>query len=312
MPLIGAPTSRAHIPAALEANLRKGFVETYRLVSDKLRYRKLYTVMGSDQKIERFAVYAGYGTFESTTEGAAPTYDSGQEAWTKALTANQFMLGAEVTMVAMEDDLHGIIHQTLRGQGQALMEVARYTMERDAMDLFNSYLTSGTAYTAGGSNYSLLSTTHFRADGGTWSNKPAGSMDFSIEGLEYGITHWIANQKNQRGQLLSDMPSTLLVGANDAMLAQRVVKSMKFPGSADNDPNPAGDLINEIIVHPLLTNDGRWLLLAPKDVRRMPYIERIKPNVKRWADGENGNLRWVARYREDHGVVDPVGTWGSD
>lgn len=312
MPLVGAPTSRQHIPAALEANLRKGFVETYRLVSQKLRYPKLYDVMGSDQKVERFAVYAGYGTFESAGEAEAPTYDSGQEAWTKALTANQFMLGAEVTKIAMEDDLHGIIHKTLRGQGKALMEVARYTMERDSMDLFNTYLTSGAAYTAGGTDYSLASTTHFRADGGTWSNKPASSLDFSIEALEYAITHWIANQKNQRGQLLADMPDTLLVGPNDAMLAQRVVRSMKFPQSSNNDPNPAGDMINTIIVHPLLTNDGRWALLASKDVRRMPYIERLKPSVERWADGENGNLRWVARYREEHGVVDPIGTWATD
>lgn len=310
--LIGAPTSRAHIPSALEANLRKGYVETYNLISKKSYYTRLYNVMDSDIKIERFAVYAGFGTYNSNPEGAAPDYDSGQEAWNKSLTANQFELGVQVTKVAMEDDLHGIIQKTLRGNGQALAEVAAYTKERDAMDLFNSYLTSGTAYTAGGSNYSVLSTTHFRVDGGTWTNKPASSIDFSIEALEYGIGHWIANQKNQRGQVLMTMPDTLMVGPQDAMLAQRVVRSMKYPTTPNNDPNPAGDLINQIIVHPLLTNDGRWLLFGPQDQRRMPYIERVKPNVERRTDGENGNLRYVGRYREAHGLVDPVGIFGSD
>ncbi len=313
MALLGTPTSRAHIPSALEANLRKGFVERYQIISKKSYYPRLYNVMDSDIKIERFAVYAGFGTYNSTPEGAAPDYDSGQEAWSQSFTAGQFELGVQVTQVAMEDDLHGVIQKMLRGNGAALSEVAAYTKERDALSLFNSTLTSGTAYTAGGSNYPLASTTHFRVDGGTWSNKPSSSIDFSIEALEYAITHWIANQKNQRGQVLMQMPTTLIVGPADAMLAQRVVKSMKYPQSANNDPNPAGDMINEIIVHPLLTNDGRWGLHAPVDENTpRPYIERVRPNVQKRPDGDNGNLRFVGRYREAHGLVDPTGTWWTD
>lgn len=312
MPVLGAPTQRAHISSALEANLRKGFVERYNIVSKDLKYPKIYDVMGSDQKTERFAVYAGFGTFSQKSEGAAPDYDSPQEAWNKALTANQFMLGAQVTRVALEDDLHGILKQSLRGQGSALIDVAMYTKERDALDLFNSYLTSGTAYTAGGTGYPVLSTTHFRVDGDTWSNKPAASIDFSIEALEYAITHWMANQKNQRGQIVRSLPTTLMVAPADAMLAYRVVKSMKYPTSSNNDPNPAGDMISEIIVHPLMTNDGRWLLFGPKSERKLPYIERVKPGVERLPDGDNLSVRYVARYREAHGLVSPENLWGSD
>lgn len=312
MPLLGAPTSRAHISSALEANLRKGFVEAYDIVSKDLKYPKIYDTMDSDIKTERFAVYSGYGTFAQVAEGGAPTYDSAQEAWNKALTAKQFMLGVQVTRVALEDDLHGILRKSIRGQGAALIDVAMYTKERDALDLFNSYLTSGTAYTAGGSNYPVLSTSHFRVDGDTWSNKPASSIDFNIEALEYAITHWIANQKNQRGQINRSMPTTLMVGPADAMLAMRVVKSMKYPTSSNNDPNPAGEMIDEIIVHPLLTNDGRWLLFGPKAKRRLPYIERVKPGVEKLPDGDNLNVRFVGRYREEHGLVDPTNIWGSD
>lgn len=308
MALIGAPTTRSHIPGALEKNLRKAFLDRYSEIP--ALYERIFNVETSDIKIERHAVYAGYGTYASKDEGDAPTYDSGQEAWTKSYTHSTFALGVQVTQEAVEDDLHGVIKWLMK-QGGGLADVAMYTINRDSMDLFNSYLTSGTVYTAGGSNYPLLSTSHFRVDGGTWSNRPTNPMDLSIETLEYMLSHWMTNQKNQRGQILMTSPVTLMVGASDGPLAKRLIRSKNRPQSSDNDPNVL-DGLDHLMIHPLLTDDGRFLAFAPKKETGLTFYRRKAPNVERWPDSDTGNQRYIGRYRASWGATHVSGIWGSN
>lgn len=308
MALLGAPTTRAHYPAAAEMNLRKAYLDF--LNGLEKFYPKYYNVHGSNIKIERDAVYAGVGTYQPLAEGEAPTYDSGQEAWTKSYTHVGRGLGIQVTKVAMQDDPHGVVRSMSR-QGGNIADMAGYTMERDSLDLFNTYLTSGTVYTAGGTGYSLLSTTHYRVDGSTWSNRPTNAMDLSIEALEYMLSHWMVNQVNQRGQVLMTTPRMLLVGANDGPLAERLLGTSSRPTSADNDINIIRRRNLELVVHPLLTNDGRWLAFGPKEKTGLNYFERWGPNVERWPDGDNGNLRLVGWYRESHGATHVSNVWGS-
>lgn len=313
MAVIGSPTTRAHIPNMLEANLRKYFLQSGQRFEKNNLYPRFYKVETSDKKLERHTVAAGYGTYVAKPEGDVPTYDSGQEAWAKSYTHNTYALGAEFTKESLEDDLHGLVKR-LSQVGGALASVAYYTKERDAMDLFNSYLTSGTVYSAGGSNYALLATNHFLVTGSTWANKPTTSLDLSVESMEFAIGHWMINQVNQRGQVMMTRPSLLLCGASDWAIARRILGTRnRRPQSADNDINALTDYDLEDLAHPLLTNDGRWLLLAPNDPDYgLTYYERVKPNVERWPDADNGNLRMCGRYRESHGATHVSGVWGSD
>jgi len=310
MALAGAPSTRAHIPDSLTRHLRKAFVEEYDIISKNLLYPRLYNVVNSDIETEKDTVNAGLGLFGAKAEGADPDYDSPQQAYTKEYTHSSYALGVQVTLEAMQDDLHGIF-RGLTKAGGGLAQVADYTKERSSMDLFNSTLTSGTVYTAGGTNYSLLSTSHFRADGSTWSNRPTNDLDLSIEALEFAIGHWMVNMVNQRGQILRMPPVLLMVGAADWALAKRLVNSLQRPQGADNDKNVIRDLDLEVLVHPLLTNDGRWLLFGPKRSLGLTYFERYKPNVIQLPVGDNGNYRAMGFYRESHGASTVSGVWGS-
>lgn len=311
MPVIGAPTTRNHIPNLLEANLRKAYLDTTQRLTRKSYYRQVFNMHTTDIKIERDAVVAGYGLYTQKAEGSAPDYDSGQEAWTKTYTPVTFCLGVQVTKEALEDDLHGVVKH-LTSMGGPLAQVAEYTKENTAVDLFNTTLTSGTVYTADSTNYALLSTSHFLVTGGTWSNRPANDLDLSIEALEFAYSHWVANQVNQRGQKLMTGPKTLMIGPADWALARRLVGTRgRRPQSADNDINAVDDLDLSDLMHPLLTNDGRWLLFAPKEDHMMNYFDRVKPNVERWPDADNGNLRYVGRYRAISGATGVSGVWGS-
>jgi hypothetical protein len=312
MPLYGPPTSRDHYPSALEANLRKAFLDNYSDIGRRIHYyTRIYNVETSRIKNERHAVYAGYGTYETKEEGGPIIWDSGQEAWNANYVHRTFTLGAEFTREAVEDDLHGVIKWLMKSGG-GLAYTAAYTKERDAMNLFNTLATSGTVYTAGGTAYSLLSTTHYRIDGGTWSNRPAADMDLSIEALEFAVSHWYQNQRNQRGQLVMTAPATLLTGTGDWALARRLIETTRGrPQSADNDKNVIQDIVKDTFAHPLLTNDGRWFLFGDKEDTGLTYYERVKPDVERWPDGDTGNMRMVGRYRSSWGATHVYGIWGS-
>lgn len=311
MALLGAPTTRDHIASALEGNLRKYFISRQSKLARESKIPLFYNVDPSDRKIERHAVYAGLGTFSVKAEGGILSWDSGQEAWNKTYTHKTFALGIQVTLEATQDDLHGVI-ASMTDRGGDLATVAEYTRERDAMDLFNSTLTTGAVYTAGGTDYPLLSTTHFRVDGSTWSNRPTAALDLSIEALEFMIGHWLVNQVNQRGQVLMTMPERLLVGASDWALSRRLLRSVQIPQSNANDPNVVRDVLKDSVTHPLLTNDGRWLVFGPKEELGTQYYNRVRPTVIRVADdGNTLNIRFVAYYRESHGATHVSGIWGS-
>lgn len=311
MAVLGAPTTRDHIPAAIEANLRRAYLPK---MGQPMVYQWLYNVENLDQKTARSAVYHGLGTFPTKAEGGALTFDSGGEAWTTLRTAIGFGLGIQVTREAIKDDLHGVVKAITR-QGQVLADVARYTKERDAMNVVNTYLTSGAAqytFVAGGSAYGVLSTAHFMMTGSTWANRPSSDVDISYEALELCVTHWHANQVNQRGQLLLTNPERLMIGISDEMLLRRILRSVNIPESANNDPNVVKDVFRDYKVAPLMTNDGRWLALGPKEETGFRYYEREMPSVERWADNsESGDPRWACLYREVHGYDHPENTWGS-
>ncbi len=299
MALFGAPTSRDHIPDLLEMNLRKAYLDMYSRLP--AFYTRIYNIETSNKKIERDALVAGYGTYPVKAEGDDPVFDSGQEAFPQSYTHKSYALGVQVTREALMDDIHGVI-RWLTQTGGGLAQVAKYTKEVNAMDLFNSLLTSGTVYTAGGTNYSLASTTHFRVDGGVIANTPTNPIDLSIEALEFLISFWMVNNVNQRGQLLGTQPEWIMVGPSDGPLAKRLIKSIARPQGNDNDPNVVRDVIQDCMVTPFLTNDGRWAAFGPKNLTGLNYFERYAPNVEKWAATTNGNLQLVGFYRESHGA----------
>lgn len=312
MAISGSPVTRQNFIDATEANMREGFVLG---TADVPRYHEaIYRVDNADYRIEREVVFSGFSTYQPKTEGAAIATDSFDQAWRMNYEIATRGLAVKVTWEASQDDPHGIVKAMTRVGGE-LSQVANYTIERDAMDLFNSYLTTGAAgrtYTADGTSYPVISLTHFRNDGGTWSNRPTSHMDLSIESLEFMISHWMANQVNQRGQKTMTMPEEILVGADDGPLAMRLIKSYGRPQSNVNDPNVVTTWIKNVIVHPLLTNDRRWGALGPKAKRGLRYFYKMKPNVVKWVDrDEKGNAVFAGLYREQHGMTYANELWFS-
>lgn len=305
MALIGSPMTRAHIPDLLELGIRQVFVDEYELIDNQLE--EIYPVVESRKKTESDVVTAGLGTFQLKSEGNQPTFDNGQEAWKKSYTHNTFALGVEITEEGMEDDLYDFY----MSMGRELGKAGAYTQQVDAFDLFNNL--SATVYTAGGTNYTLLSTTHFRVDGGTWANKPAISTDLSIESLETFLTNWRTNMVDQRGRKLTIRPEVLMVGPSDEWVAHRLLMTEQRPFSADNDVNAVRERRSlRPFVADFMTDDSRWFLLANKMATGLRYNLRAKREMRRRDDPRTGNLLMIGRYRESHGASHVYGLYGSN
>lgn len=296
--------TRAHITSLLERDIREVIFEEYDLHEDQ--FSEFYPSVNSGKSSETDVVMAGFDRFRRKTEGEAPEFDNAQEAYRKVYTAATFALGFEITEEGMEDDLTPF-YQSL---GRELSKAARYTREVEAMDLFNNL--SDTVYSAGGSNYTLLSSSHYREDGGTWSNTPSLASDLSLESFEAALSAWRTGMVDHRGRKITVQPEILLVGPSDEFIAERIIASPMRPFGSDNDVNAAKRRRNiRVVVSDYLTDDGRWFLLAGKGKTGLRYQNRVPFQTRRRDDPYTGNMMMVGRYRESHGATHPTGIYGS-
>lgn len=304
MPLAGSPMTRDHIPDLLELGIRQVFIDEYELVDNQ--YEEIYNVVESRKKTETDAMTAGLGGYFQKTEGLAPTFDNGQQAWTKAYTHSTWALGIEITEEGMEDDLYDFY----MSMGSELAKAGAYTQQVEAFDLFNSL--SATVYTAGGSNFTLLSTAHFRVDGGTWSNRPTVATDLSVESLETFLSNWRTNMVDQRGRKLTIRPEIMMVGIADEWIGHRILMTDQRPFTADNDVNAVKQRRSlRMMVADFMTDDSRWFLLANKRFTGLRYNLRAKREMRRRDDPRTGNLLMIGRYRESHGASHVYGVYGT-
>lgn len=305
MALNPGPMSRDTLgPYLLELGVREVFLNDFRLQPQT--FQEIYNIKSSRKYKETDVVTGGLGLFEPKIEGDPPLFDNGGVAYAKEFIHATWALGFEVTEEGMEDDLYGW-YKRLGGE---LGRAAAYTQDVEAYDLFNDL--SATVYRAGSTNYTLLSTSHYRLDGGTWSNRPATAVDLSQESLEAALQAWTTTMLDQRGRKLDMRPAVLVVGPSDEFLAHRLIDSIQRPFSNDNDINPINKL-RKLRVHvaPHLVDDGRWFLLAPKEQTGLVWFRRVATQMKRYPDPASGNERFVSRYRESHGTPHVTGVYGS-
>jgi phage major head subunit gpT-like protein len=295
--------TRNEVADLMEVGIRKVFFDEFPLRGEQ--FRSIYDVTTSRKRQETDVVMAGLGLYQRKAEGNSPSFDNGREAWKKVYTHGTWALGIEITQEAMEDELYGYY----QGLGQELGKAARYTQEVEAMDIFNDL--SAAVYTANSTDYPLLSTTHYRVDGGTWANRFSVGADLSVDSLEAALSHWRVNMVDQRGRKIRPEPKILLVGVTDRFIAERILTSEKRPFGNDNDPNVLKNAGLRVVVSDFLTDDGRWFLLGEPGQTALTYFQRKPHEMQRHDDGRTGNMLMVGRYRESHGASHVTGVWGS-
>jgi phage major head subunit gpT-like protein len=299
MALAGSPMTRDHISLLMELGVRQVFLDEYELVDNDLEM--IYNIVDSRKRQETDVVTAGLSVYQIKPEGDAPDFDNGQQAWSVVYTHKTWGLGIEITEEAIEDDLYDYY----TSMGRELGKAGAYTQQVQAFDLFNNL--NATVYTAGGTGYGLLSTTHFRVDGQTWSNRPTVSTDLSLESLETFLINWRTGMVDQRGRKITVQPETLMVGPSDEFVAHRLLESDKRPFSADNDVNAVKERRRlKVFVADFMTDDTRWFLLANKRRTGLRYNLRAKREMRRRDDPRTGNMLLVGRYDNPVATAAPM------
>jgi hypothetical protein len=305
--LRGSPMTRAHITTLLERGVRQAYVDEYDLAGNQ--YGMIFNEQGSDKATETDVIWGGVSQYELQAENDTFNYDNGQEAWTKTYVHLEYTKGVQISRIAMEDELYGVLRK-FSNFGGNLGAAGAYTKEVLAMTVFNNL--SATVYTAEGTAYTLLSTTQFRVDGGVWANTPTSPLDLSYEAVETALALWRVNMVDQRGLKIMVQPAVLLVGPSDEFLAKRIVLSQLRPGGNDNDLNVVRterDL--KVMVSDFLTDDGRWFLLAPKAKTGLNFFNRRPTRVDRFDTDETGAMNMVGNFRVSSGASHVSGIWGT-
>ncbi len=233
--------------------------------------QKLFAKKSTKRKFERTVTYAPYGDVPEKGEGEAYSTDLIQQANTKDVSPLEFGLMAVISQTAEEDDIEDVLGRYAR----YLMFSMKQTMEKRAALVFdNGFSTQTTA-----DGVALYSTAHTLKRGGTAKNKPSSAADLSVTSLAQAFIDLDTDTKIESGHIVA--PATgfyLQVAPANRFNAQRILKSVKDPESANNAINPLSSLDITLVVNPFVADTDAWQLV-PKDkaANGLMYLERKAP-----------------------------------
>lgn len=149
-------------------------------------------------------------------------------------------------------------------RGKKMGDSIRKSIEADMANFINLATTTPTATNVQNvpvtpDGVQLASASHLR-QGGTYSNIVTGNPALSVTSLAQAIQELIRQPSHTNDPMMFMGPYKLLVPPELADLANRLVKSQKYPTTNDNDPNWGGGFISEVVVNPYFTSTTAWAL----------------------------------------------------
>lgn len=253
----------------------------YAIMKDRLKelqkiYTTYYNVRTSDRKYERVVSYVPFGDTQPKAEGAPYAIDELRQGYTKDFIHTENGLGFQVTQTALEDDVENILQKA----GDWLAFSARYVEEGRAAGPFNNGFSGGTEQSPDG--VALFATNHVLAGGGGAKNTLSTAADLSAASLVQALIDLQTDTKDEAGHLAMPIQNyILLVPPALEFLAERLVRSVSLPGSADNDLNPIKSRRTwSIVVNPRLTDTDAWFVIAgDKGMHALTFYKRVPPTL---------------------------------
>lgn len=300
--MAGIITTGNH-PKALWPGVKAWWGQVYNEHAEE--YTDLFDKDTSSQAYEEDVQLTGFGLAPRKGEGQAVQYDSEVQGFTTRYTHVAYALGYVVTKEELDDNLYEAVSKKRSG---ALAMSFRQTKENVAANIYNRAFNA--LYT-GGDGVTLCSTAHPNTTGGTWANKPAVDVDLSEAALEDAIIaiHGLADD---RGLLINVQPKSLHIHRQEWFNANRILKSVYTPGSANNDVNvikatnalPEGIKLNHYFTAP------RAWFLRTNIQNGMKYYERTAISFDQDNDFDTMNAKAKGYERYSFGWTDPRAIWG--
>ncbi len=311
---VSTPATIAANAKLVDPGIKAVLADEYSMLDEKLM--KVFKPVEMRTISEEFAGYAGLGSIPKVSEAEEIGEDAILHTYDTTLTASKYAQLLPISYELLEDDLSGAIEKAKYGS-RALV--------RKSEDLGSSVFRNAfsTSYTSYGDAKPLCSVSHTRADGGTaQSNASSTGITLTEANLETGILAMRA-QLDDRGNLISVVPNTLLVPPALEKEALEIVKSSNRSGTANNDINVnnmreyTGGMLKVVVWDYLGAaaggSDTAWFLLSDNDHevnwgwRRKPAVKRLDESV----GAKNEIYYWKMSFRAAYGWRNWRGVWGS-
>ncbi len=269
------------------------------------KYDKLFEMKTSDRAFEKEQEMSGFSVAGLKDQGDSVAFARLTQGIQKEYVHVTYGIGAIITREMMEDDQYGFINQVPRLLSEAMIR----TEETVATSVLNNAFD---ASVTGADGVALCSSAHpfSGSGGGTWSNTPGVAVDLTQTSLEAAYID-VLNLRDANNQRLSYEPKQLVVSRGDYFNAQKILKTQKKVGSADNDVNIISELGLDLVWTNYLTDQDAWFLKngIPNGLifyrRRAADMERDNDRVG------TQNLAIVTTTRFSVGFTDPRDVYGS-
>ena len=300
--MAGVITTASH-PKALWPGIKAWWGQTY--AEHVTEYDKLFDSDTSSQNYEEDVQLTGFGLVPVKSEGQGVQYDSEVQGFTTRYTHVAYALGYIVTKEELDDNLY---EQVSKRRSAALAMSFRQTKENIGANIYNRAFNSSYV---GGDGVALCSTAHPNTSGGTFANTPTISADLSEASLEDALIA-IMGFQNDRGLLINVMPRSLIIARQEWYNANRILKSVYTPGSANNDINVLKDtnaLPEGIVMNHYLTSPHAWFIRTNIQ-NGLKYYSRVGISFDQDNDFDTMNAKAKGYERYSFGWTDPRAIYG--
>jgi hypothetical protein len=267
----------------------------------------LYDEIDSEMSYEQDVMVTGFGLPNVKPEGGTVTYDSEIQGVVATYPHIAYSLGYIVTFEEIRDNLYEKISMN-RAWANAFS--ITQGLENIGAAVYNDAFL-GQVF-VGADGQVLCSSAHPNATGGTFSNVLTPGADLMEASLE-DICIQAMGLQTDRGLLISILPDSLHVPRQEWFNANRLLKSVLQPGTANNDINvlkatnafPKGIKLNHYF-----TNPHAWFVRT-NCPHGMQMFWRDRPLFDMDNDFDTKNAKASTYFRVSVGNTDPRGVLGS-
>jgi hypothetical protein len=296
--------SRGQLVKELEPGLNALFGLEYKQYENQ--HAEIYTTESSDRAFEEEVMLSGFAQAQTKSEGAGVAFDNAQETFTARYTHETVALAFSITEEAIEDNLYDRLASRYT---KALARSMAQTKQVKAVNPLIQGLPTTDNYDSG-DGVSLFNTAH-PTIAGTVANTLATQADLNETSLEQSLID-IAAMTDERGLKIAARGMKMIIPSELQFTAERLMKSEKRVGTADNDTNAIrsmGMVPQGYVVNNFLTDTDAFYIIT--DVPNgMKYFQRAAIKTAMEGDFDTGNVRYKARERYSFGVSDYRGIFG--
>ena len=296
--------SRGQLVKELEPGLNALFGLEYKQYENQ--HAEIYTTESSDRAFEEEVMLSGFAQAQVKPEGSGVTFDNAQETFTARYTHETVALAFSITEEAIEDNLYDRLASRYT---KALARSMAQTKQVKAVNPLIQGLPTTNNFNSG-DGVSLFNTAH-PTIAGTVKNTLTTQADLNETSLEQSLID-IAQMTDERGLKIAARGLKMIIPSELQFTAERLMKSEKRVGTADNDINAVrsmGMVPQGYVVNNFLTDTDAFYITT--DVPNgMKYFQRAAIKTAMEGDFDTGNVRYKARERYSFGVSDFRGIFG--